>query len=341
MEVNIGLRELRKAPWNTSVAKILEVAKETCEYCHPLTPLTCAKKCNVWRLKKDLRELHERTKDSNFLVHLLNTLKNKRRSKILQILSNRQHSTATLQRELKRSGYYHSQKTITEEYVDPLMNVGVIDEEHGRYSATLFGYKLSKLTADSIDIGEVLPPHSKCYEEKAIETLHESPKNYEELRGLISTGSLSRILKRLEETNLITRGNEVNYVFYFKTKRNPQKENLSPTERRVHKNIPEEGIAAQRLAARTNISLRRTYKYLRKLRGKKLAFKRKTPKTYTLTEEGTQIAKLLENIHALITELTQASVKFSARSYEEIQQIPALDIPQERKEKPQQILVIT
>jgi predicted transcriptional regulator len=287
--------------------------------------LTCATECNVWRLKKNLRELRERAKDGYFLVDLFNTLKNKRRLQILQILSNRQKSIVSLQRELNKSGYHHSQLTIAEEYVNPLLDVGVIDEEHDKYRATFFGCKLSELIKDSNDIGELLPPHSECYEEKTIEALHGSPKTYEELRSLIPTESLSRILKRLKEANLITKGNENKYVFYFKTKRDPRKEKLSPTERRVHNEIPEEGIAAQELATRTNISLRRTYKYLRKLKGKKLAFKRKSPKTYTLTKKGTQIAKLLKKIHVLITEFTEASAEFSARPDETIQQIPALD----------------
>jgi len=339
VEVKIGLRELRDVPWNTSLAEILEAVKETCDYCRPLTPLTCVTECNVWRLKKDIRELRERTKDRNFWVDLLNTLKNKRRLRILQILSSRQHSIVSLQRELKKSGYYHSQQTIAEEYVEPLLDVGVIDEEHGKYRATLLGYKLSELTKDSSDIEEVLPSHSECYEEKTIEALHRGPKTYEELKSLILTESLSRILKRLKETNLITKGNENNYVFYFKTRRAPREETLSPTERRVHKNIPEEGIVAQGLAVRTNISLRRTYKYLRKLRGKKLVFKRISPKTYALTKEGTEIAKLLEKIHVLVTKLTRASAEFSAISYEVIQQIPALDVPEERREKPREISV--
>jgi len=325
VEVKTSFKGLRTAPYNTSLAEMLEAMKETCEYCRPLTPLTCATECNVWRVKKDLRKLRERAKDQNFWVDLLNTLKNERRLQILQKLSNRRQSTVSLQRELKKSGYHHSQRTIAEEYVNPLLNVGVIDEEHDKYRATLFGCKLNELIKDSRNIGELLPPHSECYEEKTIEILHGSPKTYEALRSLIPTESLSRILKRLKETNLITKGNENNYVFYFKTKRDPRKEKLSPTERCVHKEIPEEGIAAQELAARTNISLRRTYKYLRKLKGKKLAFKRKSPKTYVLTKKGTQIAKFLEKIHALITEFTQASAEFSARSYETIQQIPALD----------------
>jgi len=319
VEVKTSFKGLRTAPYNTSLAEMLEAMKETCEYCRPLTPLTCATECNVWRVKKDLRKLRERAKDQNFWVDLLNTLKNERRLQILQKLSNRRQSTVSLQRELKKSGYHHSQRTIAEEYVNPLLNVGVIDEEHDKYRATLFGCKLNELIKDSRNIGELLPPHSECYEEKTIEILHGSPKTYEALRSLIPTESLSRILKRLKEANLITKGNENNYVFYFKTKRDPRKEKLSPTER------PEEGIAAQELAARTNISLRRTYKYLRKLKGKKLAFKRKSPKTYVLTKKGTQIAKFLEKIHALITEFTQASAEFSARSYETIQQIPALD----------------
>ena len=77
---------------------------------------------------------------------------------------------------------------------------------------------------------------------------------------------------------------------------------FSPTERKVYENIPSEGIPARKLAGKTGISLRRTYKYLKRLKKKKLVFTRKKPKTYSLNAEGLQIAMLLEKIRDLVVE---------------------------------------
>jgi len=339
MRTEIHLIPLQAAQEKASIAEVLERAKETCEYCHPSTPITCATRCNIWKLKNELRRLYQKVKNPNFMTNLLNTLKNRRRLQILETLSNGRYSIVRLQQRLKKLGYYHSQGTIAEEYINPLIEVGLVEENHDKYHTTSFGCKLNELIKDFSAIGKALPPHSECYEEKTIEALSESPKTYGELKSVIPAESLSRILKRVQEAKLITKDNENSYIFYFKTKRNPQQEKLSPTEKRVYENIPEEGITAKELADKTNISLRRTYKYLRKLRGKKLAFKRKRPKSYALTKEGTQIAKLLEKIHVLLIDFAQASAEFTTKPLEVIQQIPVPDSPKNRREKPFQILV--
>jgi len=318
---------------------MLERGKETCEYCRPLTPITCVTTCNIWKLKNELRKLYEKTKNPDFMTKMLNVLKNKRRLQILEILSNGRYSMVRLQQKLKKLGYYHSRRTIAKEYVNPLIEVGPVEKNNNKYHTTLFGCKLNELIKDFQDIGDLMPPHSECYEEKAIKALSESPKTCEELKFVIPAESLSRVLKRLQEANLITKDNENSHIFYFKTKRNPKHEKLSPTEKRVYEDIPQEGITAKKLANKTNISLRRTYKYLRKLRGKKLAFKRKCPKTYALTRGGRQIAKLLGKIHVLLIEFEQASAEFTTQPLETIQQIPMPGIAKNRREKPLQIVV--
>lgn len=339
MKTKVHLSPLQKAREKTSIIEVLERAKETCESCRPLTPITCVTRCNIWKLKNELRKLYEKTENPNFMANLLNALKNRRRLRILEILSNGRYSIVRLQQKLKKIGYYHSRRTIAEEYVNPLIEVGLVEKNHNKYHTTLLGCKLNESIRDFSAIGGLLPPHSECYEEEAIKALSESPKTYEELKFLIPTESLSRVLKRLQETKLITKDHENSYIFYFKTKRNPLQERLSPTEKRVYEDIPEEGITAKKLADKTNISLRRTYKYLKKLRGKKLAFKRKRPKAYALTREGRQIAKLLEKMHALLIEFAQASAQFTTQDLEVIQQMSVPDTRKNGRKKSLQILV--
>jgi predicted transcriptional regulator len=72
----------------------------------------------------------------------------------------------------------------------------------------------------------------------------------------------------------------------------------------VCENLSEEGISAKKLAAKTGISLRRTYKYLRRLKGKKLVFVRKKPRVYVLTEKGLQTVTRLQQLSDLVQETT-------------------------------------
>jgi len=335
----IRSKPLQMIQRNTGIVEVLKEGKEICKNCHPLTPMMCITGCNIWKLKNELRKLERKMKNPNFAANLLNTLKNRRRLQLLEIISKGRYSLVRLQQKLKKLGYYHSQRTIAKEYVNPLVEVGLVEENHSKYHTTVFGDKLNELIRDFNGIVEFLPPHSECYEEKTVEALFDGSKTYEELELVIPNESLSRVLRRLHAAKLITKDDENNYIFYFKTRRDPQQEKLSSTEKRVYQSIPEEGITAKKLANKTNISMRRTYKYLRKLRGKKLAFKRRRPKTYALTKEGTQIARLLGKICVLLTEFGQASTEITIEPLEVIQQILVPDVPKKRREKPLQILV--
>jgi predicted transcriptional regulator len=243
-------------------------------------------------------------KNPNFMIKLLNTLKNDRRLQILEIISEGCHSIARLQQELKKRGYYHSQQTIAEEYLTPLLEVGLAEEDQNRYYATVFGCRLNKLIKDFSDVENVLPPHSECYEETALGMLLDKPKTYEDLKSMIPAKSVARILNRLQKAKLVETAKENDYIFYFQTKRDSKSTKFSPTEKRVYENIPIEGISARKLAEKTSISLRRTYKYLRMLKGKKMVFKKKRPKSYALTAKGLKIAKMLKGIRNLTLETT-------------------------------------
>jgi len=80
------------------------------------------------------------------------------------------------------------------------------------------------------------------------------------------------------------------------------KETFVDTERKVYDSILAEGISAGRLAKETGLSMRRTYKYLRGLKGKKLVFVRKTPKAYGLTCKGELLASVLRELQQIVDE---------------------------------------
>jgi len=236
------------------------------------------------------------------MINLLNTLKNDRRLQILEIISEGCYSKARLQQRLKKRGYYHSQQTIAEEYLTPLLEVGLAGEDQNRYYATVFGCRLNDLMKGFSDVEKVLPPHSECYEETALGMLLDKPKTYEDFEGMIPAKSVARVLNRLQKAKLVETTNENDYIFYFQTKRDSNSTKFSPTEKRIYENISIEGISARKLTEKTSISLRRTYKYLRRLKGKKLVFTRKRPKSYVLTPKGLEIAKMLREIRNLTLE---------------------------------------
>jgi len=297
-----------------SPAQIIEEIERECGKCTILTPITCATKCRLWKIKREFRRLHEIMKTSNYMINLLNTLKNKRRLQILEMLSKRELSLPSVQQELKKHGYHHSQETIAREYLAPLIDVGLVGRENNRYYATIFGFKINELIKDFHEIAEIFPTHSECYEEIAISILIEKSRTYEELKRFIPAKSVARVLQRLQKSGLIYAPKERDYIFYFKTRRDPSKLEFSLTERRVYENIPAEGIPTRKLAEKTGISLRRTYKYIRRLRRKKLVFARKQPKTYTLTEKGFKTAIMLNEIRKLVADFLAATAMLTKDS---------------------------
>ena len=261
-----------------NLAEVFRQAENHCQSCRVISPMICIQKCEIWKAKNELLEINKILQESNHPRELFNAVKNKRRLKIMDALSERTYSIRELQEYLKKNGYYHSQRTITNEYLKPLLKVGLVTKYGNRYSSTLYGRKLHNIRS-KFNNEKMLPTHSQCYEESILMHLTDEPKSYDELAELATQKSLSRTLKRLREVGLITKNHSSNYVFYFKTKKDPNVK-FSPTEKKVYEAIPETGISARALSKEAGISLRRTYKYLRRLTKKRLVFARRRPRTY-------------------------------------------------------------
>ena len=91
-------------------------------------------------------------------------------------------------------GFNHSQQTILEEYVNPLVSVGLVDENQNMYHATLFGRRISDLVKSFPDLEDTLSPHSECYEEITLGALLREPRTYEKLKEIIPEKSVPRVL---------------------------------------------------------------------------------------------------------------------------------------------------
>jgi len=302
MEERITVSLSNGADRQTSLADLIGAMEKTCNNCKPLSPVTCVSRCKNWKLKNEFRKLHEKTGSSDFMPKLLNTLKNRRRLQILEMLSVEPHSLTQLQQKLRKLGFNHSRQTICREYLDPLNTVGLSDEYQNLYHSTLFGRRISDLTRNFPDLEGFLSPHSECYEETVLDTLMKAPKTIEELREIIPQKSLARVLSRMQKTGLAQTNAEKDHIFFFTTKRSPGMADFSRTEKKVYEEIPKEGISARPLAREAGISLRRTYKYLRKLKGKKLVFTRKRPTIYSTTTKGFEVGTMLKTVHRLAVE---------------------------------------
>jgi predicted transcriptional regulator/DNA-binding HxlR family transcriptional regulator len=301
------LSPTRKTENNRDLAGMLKTLDAECRNCAPITPLECIGRCQVYKLKNELRKLRETMDNPNFIKVLFNVLKNETRLHILQAIVNGRYSVSQLQQELKKTGHSHSRDTINQEYLRPLMAVGLATEARDEYYATTFGGRLTELLESFPEFAEMLPAHSECYEETLLQSLLSGPKTFEDIEALISPKIASRILKRLRSVGLIETPDERDYIFFFKSKRDPNKEAFTATERKIYDTIPVGGISAGKLAKETGLSTRRTYKYLRGLKGKKLIFIRRTPKAYGLTSKGEMLASVLNELQQMVEDAWSSS----------------------------------
>jgi DNA-binding HxlR family transcriptional regulator len=303
-ESKIGniLSPQKKSDKNQDLSSMLKSLDDECKNCAPSSPLECITRCQTWKLKNELRQLRATVNNPTYIKDLFNVIKNETRLHILKAIVNGRYSVSQLQQELKKTGHIHSQDTINEEYLNPLMAVGLATEAREQYYATTFGGQLTQVIGNFPEFAEVLPAHSECNEETILNALLAGPKTFEDIESVISSKIASRTLKRLRKVGLIITPTERDYIFFFKSKRDPSKETLSETEKRIYDTIPDVGISAGKLSRETELSTRRIYKYLRGLKGKKLVFVRKTPKAYELTEKGQKLANVLQGLQELVEE---------------------------------------
>ena len=77
---------------NPEVFGTLKSLEAECRNCSPITPFECINRCQVYKLKNELRHLRETMSNPNYLKELFNALKNKTRLHILQEIVNRRLS---------------------------------------------------------------------------------------------------------------------------------------------------------------------------------------------------------------------------------------------------------
>lgn len=280
-----------------TLGQALQVMEERCKGCSVVSPMLCVEQCETWKVKKELRETTRILSEAHHGLDLLNAVKNKRRLTILDILWKGMLSFDDLQSRLRKMGFSYSQGTIGE-YLKPLLQAGLVKENGNRFGLTLYGRKVHDAMIKHGFAGW-LPIHSEGYEERILRSLLDGAKTRGELLEVAPAKSLSRTLRRLIERKLIVNDSVPDRVFYFRTKRALSMERLSPMQKRVCEAIPQGGNSARDLSRAAGVNLRRTYKYLRGLRGRKLVFRRDVPVKFELTERGRSVAEFLDEVAAI------------------------------------------
>jgi predicted transcriptional regulator len=259
--------------------------------------MTCVERCETWQVKKELRRTNQVLAKSDHKLAVFNALKNERRLALLQALKKQAFTLEELQRKLKDSGYRHSQNTI-EEYLKKLQTAGLIQVKRKWFMLTLYGEKIHDAVV-RFDFRGHLPTYSEGYEERVLRTLLQGVKTRAELSDMVPEKSLPRTLRRLLNRKLIMNNSPAARVFYFRTKRALSLEQLSPTQKKICQAIPADGASANELADAVGISLRRVYKYLRSLRGKKLVFRRTRSRRFALSQRGRQLAEFVDTVESI------------------------------------------
>jgi predicted transcriptional regulator len=285
-----------------------------CRSCAPITPLECLTRCKVYKLKNELRFLRKNLENPDYIKNLFNALKNETRLFILQALVNDRYTLGQLQVKLKKTGNLHGKTAIIKEYLQPLTALGLACESQGEYNLTLFGSRLTKLLECLPEFALKLPDGSKCYEEIVLQYLLSGSKTFESIEEVILLRNVSRTLKRLRSARLISKSADREYVFFFKTKRDPNKETLTATEQKIYDGITYQGISASKLASRTSFSTRVTYRCIKHLKGKKLVFQRRTPKAYALTNKGKKLAMVLYDLQQTVEDAWESFQQISQDS---------------------------
>ena len=256
--------------------------------------------------KKAKVNMKTESKQNENLRHLFNAIKNRRRLKILQLLSIRPHDLEEIRDNLKDKGFYHSLNTVAK-YIEPLIEAGLIRTANNKYTLTSLGKEIQEILGEQ---GlEAFSPHSNCYEELCIQALRPGRKTYHELTAIFEQSTLQRVLKRLEKAGLVVKNHSPDHVFFSATLGKPNSR-FSPTERRILNAIKKNrtsGVPARGLSKLVGINLRRTYKYLSRLKQKKRIVQWRKPVSYDLTKKGESVARCLEEIASSRPKFVQES----------------------------------
>ena len=198
---------------NNDLSETSKSLQAQCRNCTPITPIYCITRCKVYRLKNELRTVHLAMNNPNYENELFNVIKNDVRFHILQTIEHGRYLANKLQKELTKTGHRISKHNICDEYLRPLIAIGLAAEERNEYYLTTFGGRVAEVLGGLPFFAESLPDRSEGYEEALLQSLLSGPKTFEDIKSSILPRTISRTLKRLRSAGLIKTRVERLHIF--------------------------------------------------------------------------------------------------------------------------------
>ncbi len=255
-------------------------------------------------------------------------IKNPRRRAILDDLCNYEGLTLKqITTSLKKRGYYHSQSTILEYYVDPLLRGRLIERtSSGMFCISSLGEKVQR-ELNRLEEFTDLFNSGKSYEEFFLIGLAIGQQRYSQLTKIVPIHTIARIEKRINP--LIEKHASSTYYFLTDNGKNGNTpESTSNSSQDIFHLIKNggavgQGISATDLFEKTTLRPRTTYKHLKRLKEQGLIKSRKHTKSFGLTPAGKKVADTLYRITAhVFFEMEKKNVSSLIIEYLETQTQP-------------------
>jgi predicted transcriptional regulator/predicted DNA-binding transcriptional regulator len=190
-------------------------------------------------------------------------------------------------------GYSHSLATI-QQYLQPLIEAELAGHKNAKYLLTTKGSEIVDLVGKA-DILLRFPANSSCLEELSLVAIKNGYRKFEDLAKVVDRTLLPRALNRLQKQGLIRSNHPKDHVQFYRVKVRLMGGG-SPTERRVFHAVTPDSISVTDLSKAVGINIRRTYKYLARLKKRGLILQRKLPVTYELTQTGNTGTEFIEQV---------------------------------------------
>jgi DNA-binding MarR family transcriptional regulator len=277
---------------NLSMADV----EERCRTCSISNPMACKEVCEIWKLKQEYSTLKKEAPVKPNAATVLYAAADPLNSRILHVLVDRSARIEDLKLILEKN--YGA--VAFEDRLDRLVNVGLLGNREREYYVTTAGKK----AIDSIQQYEGLRlKNIDSTNEEILRLLSESESNISEMSRVLPKTQLRKALENLRAYGVVEKITGGNQVLYFATKRRPTRR-LSPTELEVFKSLPRKGASPQEISHRLSITLPSVYRYLRLLRYKRHAVRRKQEMTFALTPVGKQIVEALKKVQRFMDALS-------------------------------------
>jgi len=274
----------------------LEELQQRCRKCFITNPLVCKEICDFWKLKQEYLVLRKDLPERPDTATVMATATSQMNLKILQLLGQGPSDAGSISAQLGAS----ETATDISQGLKSLVRAGLARIEGETYHITTAGRKTLDLLEQysSLELEEI-----NAQNEKIIRLLAHGGKTLDELGKEVPRNELMRALKYLRIRGVVEKTSGRSQVLYFATKKRPTRR-LAPTELAVFKSLPKQGVAPQELGRKLDLTLPSVYRYLRLLRYKRHAIRRKQDVAFRLTPVGSQIAEALEKVARVVQSLS-------------------------------------